>query len=457
MPTEYGDETMAELEWLPSKQEYIANLRSVAPPTDEPTCAMCRGEWEYPAQEVVEPSSHCSRHPLHKDCLLITFAMEDGEEVSNLCPFCRRELFEKMPQPHVEPPNNSDNAHQQTAKLYDGLVALDSQIEYNDDKTEDSQLLYPSGPTIEDALQEDGFWCALPRFLDEWYHRNASRIIEQIRGYTKPLSTVDVGRAVITTLFGHGEPPSRKITRLTDEGRAAITALFAHETNNSDLCLKTTELLDHQQGEIVTQCLRAALIYYDQSAFPQHVGYLQRETRWLVAYQVLTSLLTAHRRADKDIWYGGSGFARWLQLVRFRKMLHREITQWASPTFFAKLLPLEANFHYGPLIGATEGFSEHDLLGIQYFRPNDAEPYHIRTRPIDRDYEMIMLDGSSVYPLDPNLKNGTIFQFLKDGALTIRELSHAFLYNVSCNHEEGSLDFIHENGGILRITRRVMQ
>ena len=456
MPTEYGDETVAELEWLPPKQEYIANLRSVAPPEDEPTCAICRSEWEYPAQEVVEPSPHCSRHPLHKDCLLITFATEDGEEVSNLCPFCRRELFEKIPKPPAKPPNNSNSTYQQTAQLYDNLVALHIQIEYNDDKTEDPRLLYPSGPTIEDALLKDGFWSALPRFLDEWYHRNASQIIEQTKGYKKPLSIVDMGCAAWTALFSSGEPPSRRITGLTDEGRAAITALFVHEPDKSELCLKATGLLDYQQGEIVMQCIRAALTYYDQSAFPQHVGYLQRETRWLIAYHIFTSLLTAHKRADGDFWYRGTGFNRWMQLVRFRKMLHQEIIQWASPTFFATLPPLQVTFHYGPLVGATEGFSEHDVLEIQFFPPDDAEPYHIHTEPISRGYTLSMV-SSSVCPLDPNLKSRTIFQFVKGGALKIRELNHAFLYDVSRNPEEGFLDFIHESEGMLWITRRVMQ
>jgi len=456
MPTEYGDETVAELEWLPPKQEYIANLRSVAPPADEPTCAICRGEWEYPAQEVVEPSPHYSRHPLHKDCLLITFATEDGEEVSNLCPFCRRELFEKIPQPPVEPPSNPNSTYQQTVQLYDGLVALHIQIEYSDNKTEDPQLMYPSGPTIEDALLKDGFWSALPRFLDEWYHRNASQIIEQTKSYRKPLSIVDVGRAVVTAFFGNGEPPSRRITCLTDASHAAITALFAQEPDIEELCLEALELLDHQQGEIVMQCIRAALMYYDQSAFPQHVGYLQRETRWLIAYHVLTSLLTAHKRAVGDFWYRGTRVNRWMQLVRFRKMLHQEINQWASPTFFATLPPLQVTFHYGSLVGATEGFSEHDLLEIQFFPPNDAELYHIYTGPMSRDYTLRMVSGS-VCPSDPNLKSSTIFQFVKGGALKIRELSHAFLHDVSRNPEEGFLDFIHESGGMLRITRRIMQ
>ncbi|KAI4629998.1 uncharacterized protein J4E87_003185 [Alternaria ethzedia] len=392
----YGDETVAELEWLPPKQEYIANLRSVAPPADEPTCAICRGEWEYPAQEVVEPSPHCSRHPLHKDCLLITFATEDGEEVSNLCPFCRRELFEKIPQPPTKPPNNPASVYQQTTQLYDSIVALHIHIEYNDDKTEDPQLLYPSGPTIEDALQKDGFWSALPRFLDEWYYRNASQIIEQSKSYKKPLSIVDAGRAVFTELFGYAEPPSRKITGLTDEGRAAITALFAHEPDNSELCIKATELLDHQQGEIVMQCIRAALMYYDQSAFPQHVEDLQGKTRWLIAYHVLTSLLTARRRPDEDVWYRGTNIPRWLQLVRFRKMLYRGINHWASPTFFASQRPLEINFPYGHLMGVTEGFGEHDLLEIQYFRPTDAEPYQTRIGPIDRGHKMIIKEDTSI-------------------------------------------------------------
>ena len=456
MPTEYGDETVAELEWLPPKQEYIASLRSVAPPADEPTCAICRGEWEYPAQEVVEPSPHCSRHPLHKDCLLITFATEDGEEVSNLCPFCRRELFEKIPKPPAKPPNNSNSTYQQTAQLYDNLVALHIQIEYNDDKTEDPRLLYPSGPTIEDALLKDGFWSALPRFLDEWYHRNASQIIEQTKSYRKPVSIVDVGRAVVTGFFGNAEPPSRRITHLTDEGRAAITALFAHEPDIEELCLEATELLDHQQGEIVMQCIRAALMYYDQSAFPQHVEDLQRKTRGLIAYHVITSLLTARRRTDEDVWYRGTNIPRWLQLVRFRKMLHRGINQWASPTFFASQPPLEMNFPYGHLIGVTEGFGEHDLLEIQYFRPTDAEPYQTRIGPIDCGHKMIIKEDTSVCPLDPNLPNGTIFQFLKNGTLTARELSPAFLHDISCNPEEGFFDLVHENGSMLRIIRRVM-
>ncbi|KAI4653715.1 hypothetical protein J4E93_001482 [Alternaria ventricosa] len=436
MPTEYGDGTVAELEWLPPKQEYIANLRSVPPPADEPRCAICRGEWEYPVQEVVEPSPHCSRHPFHKDCLLITFATEDGEEVSNLCPFCRRELFEKIPKPLVDPPNNSNSTYQQTIQLYDSLVVLHSQIGYNDYKTEDPQLLYPSGPTIEDALQKDGFWSALPRFLDECYYRNASQIIEQTKTYK--------------------EPPSRKITGLTDEGRAAIMALFAHETDKSELYLKATELQDRLQGEIVMQCIRAALMYYDQSAFPQHVEHLQRETRWLIAYHVLTSLLTAHKRADGNFWYQGMGVNRWMQLIRFRKMLHQEIIQWASLTFFATLPPLEVTFHYGSLVGAAEGFGEHDLLEIQFFPPHDAEPYHIHTGPISRDHTLSM-ESSSVCPLAPNLKNITIFQFVKGGTLKIRELSHAFLYDVSRNPEEGFLDFINESGGMLRITRRSME
>jgi len=456
MPTEYGDETVAELEWLPPKQEYIANLRSVAPPADEPTCAICRGEWEYPGQEVVEPSPHCSRHPLHKDCLLITFATEDGEEVSNLCPFCRRELFEKITQPPVEPPSNPNSTYQQTTQLYDNFVAFHIQIEYNDDRTEDPRLLYPSGPTIEDALQKDGFWSALPRFLDEWYHRNASQIIEQTKSYRKPLSIVDAGRAVFTELFGYAEPPSRKITGFTDEGRAAITALFAHEIDNSELYMKATELLDHQQGEIVMQCIRAALAYYDQSAFPQHIEDVQCKTRGLIAYHVLTSLLTARRRADEDCWYRGTNIPRWLQLVRFRKMLHRGINQWASPIFFASQRPLEINFPYGHLMGVTEGFGEHDLLEIQYFRPTDVEPYRIRIGPIDRSYEMIIKEDTSVCPLDPNLPSGTIFQFLKDGTLTARELTPAFLHDISCNREEGFFDLVHENGSMLRIIRRVM-
>ncbi|KAI4670549.1 uncharacterized protein J4E79_000831 [Alternaria viburni] len=451
-----GERANSTFEELPPKQEYIANLRSVAPPADEPTCAICRGEWEYPAQEVVEPSPHCSRHPLHKDCLLITFATEDGEEVSNLCPFCRRELFEKITQPPVEPPNSANDTYQQTTQLYDNLVAFHFQIEYNDDKTEDPHLLYPSGPTIEDALQKDGFWSALPCFLDEWYHRNASQIIEQTKSYREPLSIVDMGRAVVTTFFGTGEPPSRRITRLTGEGRAAITALFAHEPDIEELCLEATELLDHQQGEIVVQCIRAALMYYDQSVFPQLVEDLQRKARRLIAYYVLTSLLTARRRPDEDVWYRGTNIPRWLQLVRFRKMLHRGINQWASPTFFASQPPLEMNFPYGHLMGVTEGFGEHDLLEIQYFRPTDVEPYQTRIRPIARGHKMIIKEDTSVFRLDPNLPNGTIFQFLKDGTLTARELSPAFLHDISCNREEGFFDLVHENGSMLRIIRRFM-
>jgi len=107
-------------------------------------------------------------------------------------------------------------------------------------------------------------------------------------------------------------------------------------------------------------------------------------------------------------------------------------------------------------MGVTEGFGEYDLLEVQYFRPTDAEPYRTRIGPIARGYEMIMKDDTSLCPLNPNLPNGTIFQFLKDGTLTVRELSPAFLHDISCNREEGFLDLIHKNGSILRIMRRVM-
>jgi hypothetical protein len=173
MPTQYGDETVEELAEfsLPFKQNYIANLRSVAPPADEPTCAICRGEWDYPTQNVVEPSPHCSLHPIHKECLLLTFATEDGEEVSNLCPFCRRELFEKVPslQPqHAEAEDNFDGTLETYQNIWDEIDEI-GQIEYADFDLEDPQLLYPSSPTIEDALQQEGFWACLPRFLDECY------------------------------------------------------------------------------------------------------------------------------------------------------------------------------------------------------------------------------------------------------------------------------------------------
>jgi hypothetical protein len=50
---------------------------------------------------VVEPSAgryaDCLLHPLHMECLLKTFQSPDGtREVSNLCPTCRREIFQRI-------------------------------------------------------------------------------------------------------------------------------------------------------------------------------------------------------------------------------------------------------------------------------------------------------------------------------------------------------------------------
>jgi hypothetical protein len=446
MPTQYGDETVDELAELPSKQTYIANLRSVSPLVDEPTCAICRGPWEYPTQDVVQPSPHCSRHPLHKDCLLLTFATENGEEVSNLCPFCRCELFEKIQRQRPEPQANDEEDHntfQQTIQHFDNLWAMSVQVEYNNDNVEHPELLYPSGPKIQDALQKDGFWVALPRFLDEWYVRNVNKIIERTQYHYKAVS-----------------PPNPRITLV---GCAAITALFAHENNITELSKRATKLLDHQYGEVAMQCIGGAIIAYNMSAFPRYAGFLQRETRWLIAYHVLTSLLTAYRQFDKG-WCGGMNMLRWLQLIRFRKMLHRELVQWAPSIFFAKLLPLKLIIEYGSLVGVTAESDEHDTLEIHYLAPHDdgtmstedVGRHCLYTGPVDAEHKLLMA-GNSACPLTPNIKNSTLFHFRDKGSVLIRELNHCFIHDFFYNVEEGSFNIVNDKGGVLSITRRATQ
>jgi hypothetical protein len=101
---------------LPTKPEYLATLKTVPAPTNPEECSICRyGSWdnteELTSVNVVEPSAgrypECKLHPLHLECLLRSFVSEDGtREVSNLCPTCRRELFQKiLPITHFTPLN----------------------------------------------------------------------------------------------------------------------------------------------------------------------------------------------------------------------------------------------------------------------------------------------------------------------------------------------------------------
>jgi hypothetical protein len=453
MSLQYAGETVEELALieLPSKRDYIANLCSVEPPADEPTCAICRDAWDYPDLDVVAPSPHCIQHPVHKECLLICFATEDGEEVSNLCPFCRRELFEKITSPQLQ--DETSEYETPTTGQYYAQLGHQSQAFYfetlsgtptddADNVVNDSQLLYPGGPTIAHALQTEDFWSVLPRFLENWFIHNATPIV------------VDT-----FTFQSLGDLMSPEATRLTEEGRAAITALLAHEkvSDRFELSLKTVELLNHQYGELVMRCIGAAFKYYDDSAFPKHVGVLQRESHWLVAYYVLMSLLTIYKHYPY-IYEQDVDLSQWLALIRLRKMLYEEITQWASNTFFARLLPVKFILDYGSFLGNTT--TEHDPYEIEmlhkYADGTTKAGYMEPDLPsvINRD-AILYIKEDADYAVNKHFEDGAVIHFYQPGIMVMWELNPGFFHDFAYDPEKGFLDLEREHGFTMRIKHRV--
>jgi hypothetical protein len=63
---------------------------------------------------------------------------------------------------------------------------------------------------------------------------------------------------------------------------------------------------------------------YD-SAFTRHVGFLRRESRWMIAYHISSSVLASYGLMNG---------------LFFRKLLYKAMFQWAAPELFAAVPPL---------------------------------------------------------------------------------------------------------------------
>jgi hypothetical protein len=209
------------------------------------------------------------------------------------------------------------------------------------------------------------------------------------------------------------------------------------------------------------QCIAAAFQFYDDSAFAQLVGDLDRETRWLIAYHILTSLLTGYRHVGEN-FHQEMDFIRWLALIRFRKVLYQEIRQWAANTFFSKLFPVKFELDCSPLIGPTINPTGHETLEIEPFirhadgttTAGEVGPWYSAT--LDSDFPIVMV-GNLDFPLNPNMENGTLIHFVQNDTMIIWEFNPCFLHDFTHNPEEGYFDLIGEHGHTLRVRRRVVQ
>jgi hypothetical protein len=77
----------------------------------------------------------------------------------------------------------------------------------------------------------------------------------------------------------------------------------------------------------------------DDSAFTRHVGFLRRESRWMIAYHISSSVLASYGLMN-GLFFRKMTIQEWFALLRFRKLLYKAMFQWAAPELFAAVPPL---------------------------------------------------------------------------------------------------------------------
>jgi hypothetical protein len=149
----------------------------------------------------------------------------------------------------------------------------------------------------------------------------------------------------------------------------------------------------------------------------------------------------------------------WFKLMRFRKLLYREIVQWAAADFFTAIPPLYWDVDIREHIGIDPGVSNTiEVQTLILHTDGTEEP----TQAVAQDYPMRLrgLDNKStlgkgaVYSYDDAR---THFDFGKEANITIWESIPGSpftpLHSVLVDAGNGRMEFIAEDGHRFRITR----
>jgi hypothetical protein len=167
-----------------------------------------------------------------------------------------------------------------------------------------ANLVYPVGPSIELAIRLDGFWPSLSKFLKEWYDRRGGNELIRIMNSQ-------------ALLHRPGNRSDLTAVRMFTESIQHISTLSVAEATRSALTLTATELLDHRFGDAAMRLIGAAFRAFDDSAFTRHVGILRRESRWVIAYRILSSVLASYGVMN-CLFFRKMTIQEWFTLLCFR-------------------------------------------------------------------------------------------------------------------------------------------
>ena len=381
---------------LPTKQQYLDALRSVTDPRDQPHCSICWGDWDNPATEIVEASTHCSLHPLHKACLISTFTTRDGKEGTNRCPICRRELFETIT----------------TTTHYD-----------NDSTGSDVVLAYAwdNDPDVRLAMADE-FWVSqtIP-LLDGWLEHDI----------------------VFESLDDLLSRPADQ--RLSAEGWSCIDEMIHYRLpQRLELTEKIAVLLNHLFGDTLLRYIRAGNRYFAMSELSTSSWMWVQPSMLKVAFYIVTTFLLDYG-VGQNLFGKQMDIHEWLSIVRFRQLLWEEL--WAED----RKMDIE--------LGVSFTTSIASLLGLPDFEPmriaiESVLVHHDGEEQILEQAIIKLPPG----PHDKGFsvafdEEATIFQIGPFGNLKIVEARPGSFRECKIDYEEGCIEFIRDHDCVLRLQR----